>query len=100
MPLLLVVIGKDPHRRGVEVVELPGPDRPYEDPGDRDGDGDRDPDEQQEDVHRRQRAMPRARARPRRKALPATASELSDMPIAAAQGGTAPEAASGSATRL
>ena len=32
--------------------------------------------------------------------MPATASELSDMPIAAAQGGTAPEAASGSATKL
>ena len=95
----LVVVGEDPHRGGVEVVELTRTDRPHEDPGDRDGDDDRDRDEQREDVHRDQ--LPAAPGmRPRRSALPATARELRDMPIAAAQGGTAPAAASGSATRL
>ena len=94
----LVVVGEDAYGRRVEVVELARANRPNEDDGDRDGDEDRDPDEHRKDVHRRQ--PPGGCARERRKAFPATASELNDMPIAAAQGGTAPEAASGSAMRL
>ena len=95
----LVVIREDSHRRRVEIVELARADRPHEDPGHRDDRDDGDPDEEWKDLHRGQ--CPCASGeRPRRSAFPATTSELRDMPIAAAQGGTAPAAARGSATRL
>lgn len=94
-----VVVGKDSYRRRVEIVELTGADRPHENSGDRDDGDDGDPDEERKDLHAGQRPGSFG-VRLRRSALPATASELRDMPIAAAQGGTTPEAASGSATRL
>lgn len=86
--------------RVVQIVELLVVDRPEEHRhcNQQTKQGQRNQDQQ--DIHACMASDAPAPARPTRSALSTTASELSDIPMAASHGGTKPNAANGTAHRL
>src|SRR6185503_5685684 len=78
----------------IEILELPGVDRPEQRPH-----GHAQQHQAQRDQHE-QNVHSSAFAAARRRALSTTTSELTDIPIAASHGGTRSNAARGTAARL
>ena len=87
-----VIVCHYPVRRAVEVVELPGPHRPYERCTNQEREHDGERDQQEQDVHDQGLA--------RRSALATTTSDDTAIPTDASNGVTRPAAASGIATTL
>ena len=107
----VLVVGEYPMHGADEIIELSGPYGPEQSQCHHDDENRRERDEQVEDVQWRQaeadaRGAPgtgsdrRRRWRAMRRLLATTMMELSDMPTAAIHGASAPDAASGRATRL